>query len=107
VLGLGAAERTMTDQHQHRHRYLPNVIVLMGVSGTGKTTVGRALAQRLGFEYVEGDDHHPRVNVEKMRQGIPLDDHDRAPWLSALASAIDQWIRRGSKRRLVVLGPQA
>jgi gluconokinase len=76
---------------------LINVIVVMGVSGAGKTTVGHALAQRLGFEYVEGDDYHPRANVEKMRQGIPLDDEDRAPWLAALASAIDGWIAADRK----------
>jgi gluconokinase len=82
----------VTHQDQHQHYHDPRVIVVMGVSGIGKTTVGRALAQRLGFEYVEGDDYHPTANVEKMRQGIPLDDGDRAPWLAALASAIGEWI---------------
>lgn len=76
----------------------------MGVSGAGKTTVGRALAQRLGFEFVEGDDYHPSANVEKMRQGIPLDDGDRVPWLDALASTIDDWI---SAHRNVVLSCSA
>lgn len=82
------------DQHQL------NVILVMGVSGAGKTTVGRALAERLGFEYAEGDDYHPHTNVEKMEKGIPLDDADRAPWLQALASAIDTWI--ASNRRVVL-----
>jgi gluconokinase len=92
----------VTDRDQQQHQ--PNVIVVMGVSGVGKTTIGRALAQRLGFEYVEGDDYHPAANVEKMRQGFPLDDDDRAPWLRALASAIDEWIAAG---RNVVLSCSA
>jgi gluconokinase len=70
------------------------VIVIMGVSGAGKTTVGRALAVELGWAYVEGDDAHPAANVAKMHAGVPLDDADRAPWLAALhiilARAIDR-----------------
>ncbi|HJU26531.1 MAG TPA: gluconokinase, partial [Rhodanobacteraceae bacterium] len=57
------------------------LLVVMGVSGSGKTTVGRALAARLGWIYREGDDFHPPANVAKMRAGRPLDDADRAPWL--------------------------
>jgi gluconokinase len=68
----------------------PTVVVVMGVSGSGKTTVAVELAQRLGWEFAEGDDHHPRENVAKMRSGIPLDDADRAPWLADLAG----WIAR-------------
>lgn len=64
------------------------VIVLMGVSGSGKTTVGRLLAQQLGWKYYEADDYHPDANVEKMRGGIPLDDGDRRPWLEALRDVI-------------------
>jgi gluconokinase len=66
------------------------VIVLMGVSGSGKTTVGKILADRLGWSFVEGDDFHPRANVEKMRAGIPLDDTDRKPWLAALRERVDR-----------------
>jgi gluconokinase len=62
------------------------VIVVMGVSGSGKTTVGSRLADALGVEYAEGDDFHPRANVAKMAAGAPLDDADRAPWLDALAA---------------------
>lgn len=63
-------------------------IVVMGVSGSGKTTVGEALAARLGWRFVEGDSFHPPENVAKMSAGIPLDDNDREPWLRALAAEI-------------------
>jgi gluconokinase len=65
------------------------VLVLMGVSGSGKTTVGKVLAAELGWTFVEADDFHPTVNVEKMRNGIALDDDDRRPWLRALRESID------------------
>ncbi|WP_420078240.1 gluconokinase [Streptomyces sp. JL4002] len=65
------------------------VIVVMGVAGTGKTTVGRLLAQSLGVPYAEGDAFHPAANVAKMSAGVPLDDTDRQPWLDA----IGEWIR--------------
>lgn len=61
------------------------IVVVMGVSGVGKTTLGRALAERLGAEFLEGDRFHPAANVEKMRAGTPLTDADREPWLRALA----------------------
>jgi len=60
------------------------IVVLMGVSGVGKTTIGELLAQRLGWRFIEGDDYHPRHNVAKMAAGIPLEDADRWPWLDAL-----------------------
>jgi gluconokinase len=60
------------------------IVVLMGVSGSGKTTIGELLAQRLGWRLIEGDDYHPRENVAKMAAGIPLEDADRWPWLDAL-----------------------
>jgi gluconokinase len=71
------------------------VIVLMGVSGAGKTTVGRLLAAALGAEFAEGDAYHPPANVEKMRRGIPLEDADRWPWLQTLAAQIDRWLAAG------------
>ncbi|MFJ8470213.1 gluconokinase [Streptomyces swartbergensis] len=61
------------------------LVVVMGVSGSGKTTVGQLLAQGLGVPYAEGDDFHPDVNVEKMRAGHPLDDEDRRLWLDEIA----------------------
>ncbi len=60
------------------------VIILMGVAGAGKTTIGQLLAEDLGWQFYDGDDFHPPANVEKMKQGIPLTDEDRAPWLDAL-----------------------
>ena len=68
----------------------PTSVVVMGVSGAGKTTVAVGLARRLGWEFTEGDDHHPPANVAKMRAGIPLDDADRAPWLQRLADWIGE-----------------
>lgn len=61
------------------------IIVIMGVAGAGKTTVGRELARRLGWRFVDADDLHPPANREKIGRGEPLDDADRAPWLDALA----------------------
>lgn len=68
------------------------VIVIMGVSGVGKTTVGQALAQDLGWLFADADDLHPAANVAKMRAGIPLDDGDRAPWLRTLRGLIESWL---------------
>jgi gluconokinase len=65
------------------------VLVLMGVSGSGKTTVGKILAEQLGWSFVEADDYHPAANVEKMRRGTPLTDSDRRPWLDALRQRVD------------------
>ena len=62
----------------------------MGVSGAGKSSVGRALAERLGWKFVDGDDLHPPANVEKMRGAEPLSDEDRAPWLAALRGLIGE-----------------
>lgn len=62
----------------------PPVVVVMGVSGTGKTTIGSLLAARLGVPYAEGDDFHPEANIAKMSAGIPLEDVDRWPWLDTI-----------------------
>jgi gluconokinase len=69
------------------------IILIMGVTGAGKTTVGRRLAEALGFQFSDADDFHSPANVDKMRRGIPLEDADRAAWLNALAAAIDEWLR--------------
>ena len=63
-------------------------VVVMGVSGSGKTTVGSALAQRLGLRFVDADSLHPAANVEKMAAGIPLTDDDRWPWLDAVGAVL-------------------
>lgn len=67
----------------------PQVLVVMGVSGSGKTTIAVPLAERLGWVFMEGDDLHPPANVAKMHSGRPLDDDDRRPWLDAVAGWID------------------
>jgi gluconokinase len=71
------------------------IVVLMGVSGSGKTTIGKVLAQKLGWTFVDADDYHPAANVEKMHRGIPLDDDDRRPWLQAIQRRIDEARDRG------------
>ncbi|WP_406728328.1 gluconokinase [Streptomyces sp. GD-15H] len=68
----------------------PQVVVVMGVAGTGKTTIGPLLAARLGVPYAEGDDFHPPANIAKMSAGTPLGDEDRWPWLDA----IGEWAHR-------------
>lgn len=71
------------------------VIVLIGVSGSGKSTVGKRLAPALGATFLEGDDYHPSANIAKMRSGQPLNDADRAPWLDKLGQAIGAHSRPG------------
>jgi len=71
------------------------IVVLMGVTGSGKTTVGKVLAQELGWKFCDADDYHPPENIEKMRLGIALTDGDRKPWLQTLARLIDDARDRG------------
>ncbi len=67
----------------------------MGVVGAGKTTIGKLLAQRLGWQFADADDFHSPENIEKIRHGIALDDKDRAPWLAAMHHAIELWNSAG------------
>ncbi len=64
------------------------IIVVMGVTGAGKTTISRRLSRELGWPVEDADSFHPRANVEKMRRGVPLDDEDRRPWLAAIHAAV-------------------
>ena len=75
---------------------LPSVLVVMGVSGSGKSTIGSQLALALHWEFEDGDWFHPARNIDKMHAGIPLTDEDRAPWLIAIADFIDQARLAGS-----------
>jgi carbohydrate kinase (thermoresistant glucokinase family) len=80
------------------------IVIVMGVTGSGKTTVGSLLAAQLAWKFADADDFHPVSNIEKMRAGIPLTDDDRWPWLKRLRSEIDCWIADG---RNVVLACSA
>jgi gluconokinase len=71
------------------------IVVVMGVSGSGKSTVGRLLARQLGWTFVEADDYHPAANIEKMHRGVPLDDDDRRPWLEAIRYRLEEADARG------------
>lgn len=70
------------------------IILLMGVSGSGKTKIGGALAARLGWEFTDGDDFHSAENKQKMAAGIPLTDTDREPWLETLRRQISSWLAK-------------
>ena len=69
------------------------IILVMGVSGSGKTTIGTKLAESLNFEFRDADEFHPEENVRKMRDNIPLTDEDRRPWLEKMQAAIDRWLQ--------------
>jgi gluconokinase len=71
------------------------ILIMAGVSGSGKTTVGALLAGRLGWQFADADDFHPAASIEKMRAGIPLTDEDRWPWLRAIGAWMDERIARG------------
>jgi len=76
------------------------IVIVMGTTGSGKTTIGTLLAKRLGWEFVDADDFHPAANVEKMKHGIPLTDADREPWLKALHDKTVEWT--AAKRNVVL-----
>ena len=82
----------------------PRAVILMGVSGSGKSTVGASLAQRLECSFLDADDFHPAANVEKMKRGIPLNDEDRMPWLRRLHEELEHRLGSGAS---VVLGCSA
>jgi gluconokinase len=80
------------------------IVIVMGVVGSGKTTVGKMLAAQLGWEFADADDFHPQSNIQKIARGIPLTDADREPWLDRLRSVILGWI---ASHRSVVLACSA
>lgn len=97
-------------ESEHRHRaagdtvlgsdvshpgLLQMIVVLMGVSGSGKTTIGTLLAQRTGTIFADADDYHPAANKQKMRAGLPLNDDDRRPWLEELNRLLKGWYQSG------------
>lgn len=90
----------MTAMNSHGPLNWNAAIIVMGVSGAGKSTIAKRLAERLNCDLLEGDSLHPPANVEKMSRGIPLVDEDRLPWLEAIAARIDA--ARHSKRPIVV-----
>jgi gluconokinase len=71
------------------------VVIIFGVAGAGKTTVGELLARELNWHFYEADDFHPQANIEKMRKGVPLTDEDRRPWLGKLRELIERCLNRG------------
>jgi len=71
------------------------IVIIMGTTGAGKTTIGTMLATQLNWQFADADTFHPPANIEKMSRGIPLTDADRAPWLEAMRKAILEWIAAG------------
>jgi gluconokinase len=71
------------------------IVIIFGVSGVGKTTVGKLLAEEVGWHFYEADDFHSRANIDKMRRGIPLTDADRWPWLESLRQLIERSLKAG------------
>ena len=76
------------------------IVIVFGVSGAGKTTIGKLLAEQLGWQFYEADDFHPRANIDKMRSGVPLTDEDRWPWLERLREQIT--LSLGAKENAVL-----
>jgi gluconokinase len=80
------------------------IVIIMGVAGSGKTTIGKMLAKYLQWEFCDADDFHSRSNIQKMQRGIPLNDGDRLPWLQNIQAAIKKWLE---ENRNVVLACSA
>jgi gluconokinase len=99
-MSVAASSAEPTVAAVERAAALPAVLVVMGVSGSGKSTVGTQLAIKLGWEFEDGDWFHPACNVEKMHSGHPLTDEDRWPWLNAIAAFIDA--SRSAGRHVVI-----
>jgi gluconokinase len=72
------------------------IIIIMGVAGSGKTTIARLLAEQLSWTFRDSDEFHPPANIDKMSRGTPLDDTDRRPWLAAMRAAIEAWLRENT-----------
>ena len=79
---------------------MTNIIIVMGVSGCGKSSVAQALAHEVGAEYIDADDYHPATNIDKMQRGVPLTDLDRASWLAVISSLLKA--RSANKRRIIL-----
>jgi gluconokinase len=99
-MGIAASSARPATAAAERAPAMPLVLVVMGVSGSGKSTIGTQLAIRLRWEFEDGDWFHPARNVEKMHSGQPLTDEDRCPWLDAIAAFIDA--SRNAGRHVVI-----
>ena len=83
------------------------IIIVMGVTGSGKTTIGKQLAALLNWDFYDADSFHSPANIKKMSQGIPLSDADRIPWLLSMQQAIDTWLEEGKNIVLACSGLKA
>ncbi len=97
MLGVLNENRTINVWRSLPSKTQPMIILLMGVSGSGKTTVGKLLADSLHWEFRDADEFHSPQNIEKMRQGIPLTEADRTPWLQELQAALKHWLQENKQ----------
>lgn len=86
----------MTSESDRPKSSVP-VVIIMGVAGSGKSTIGTLLAETLGWQFIDADRFHPAASIEKMKSGMPLDDADRMPWLEALRAAIFNWLSENKR----------